>query len=80
MQEVQCFFRDCFLAFRPLLDQEEAEMKAKNLMIAGVGLYAFSAESFRDEFSPEGQAIYNFIIHHGYYSYVSYIYKNCTSY
>lgn len=79
MQEVQCFFRDCFLAFRPLLDQEEAEMEAKKLMIDGVGLYTFSAEVFRDEFGPAGRAIYD-IVDNGYYRYVSYIYKNFISY
>ena len=79
VQEVQCFFRDCLLAFRPLLDQEEAEMEGKKLDIGGIGLYAYSAETYRDVFGHEGRAIYA-IVHNEYYRYVSYIYKNFISY
>ena len=79
VQEVQCFFRDCLLAFRPLLDQEEAEMEGKKLDIGGIGLYAYPAETYRDVFGHEGQAIYD-ILQNGAYGYVSYIYKNFISY
>ena len=48
-------------------------MRAKKFLIGGVGLYAYTVEGFEYEFGgSDGRAIYQ-IIHHGYYSYVSWI-------